>query len=88
MTESPTNLLAAIGGVPVPETDIVVEATDVHKYFGSLHVLKGISMEVRKQETVAVIGPSGSGKTTFIRGINHLDKIPQGRVFVNGPLIG
>jgi polar amino acid transport system ATP-binding protein len=88
MTDSPNDLLAAIGGVPVPATDVVVEATDVHKYFGSLHVLKGISMQVRRQETIVIIGASGSGKTTFIRCINHLEKIQQGRIFVNGHLIG
>ncbi len=88
MTDGSNELLAAIGGVPVPETDVVVEATDVQKYFGSLHVLKGISMQVRRQEAVVVIGASGSGKTTFIRCINHLEKIQQGRIFVNGHLIG
>ena len=88
MTTAPHDLLAAIGGVPVPTTDTVVEATDVHKYFGRLHVLKGISMTVRRQEVVVVIGASGSGKTTFIRCVNHLEKIQQGRIFVNGHLIG
>ena len=45
-------------------------------------------MQVRRQEAVVVIGASGSGKTTFIRCINHLEKIQQGRIFVNGHLIG
>jgi polar amino acid transport system ATP-binding protein len=88
MAETSTDLLAAIGGVPVPATDVVVEATDVHKSFGRLHVLKGVSMEVRRQEAVVIIGASGSGKTTFIRCINHLEKIQSGRIFVNGHLIG
>jgi polar amino acid transport system ATP-binding protein len=51
-------------------------------------VLKGVSLEVRKSETVCIIGPSGSGKTTFIRCINHLEKIDGGRIEVNGHLIG
>ena len=56
-------------------SDVVMHAEDVHKSFGRLEVLKGISLEVEKGETVCVIGPSGSGKTTFIRCINHLEKI-------------
>ena len=85
---APHDLLEAIGGVPRPPTDVVVEARDVHKYFGRLHVLQGISMQVKRQEVVVVIGASGSGKTTFIRCINHLEKIQSGRIFVNGHLIG
>jgi polar amino acid transport system ATP-binding protein len=74
--------------VPRPATDVVVQATDVQKFFGRLHVLKGVSLTVRRQEVVVVIGASGSGKTTFIRCINHLEKIQGGRIFVNGHLIG
>ena len=88
MTEQPQSLLSAIGGVPMPATDVVVEATDVQKWFGKLHVLKGVSMEVKRQEVVVVIGASGSGKTTFIRCVNHLEKIQKGRISVNGHLIG
>jgi polar amino acid transport system ATP-binding protein len=84
----PHDLLGAIGGAPRPPTDVVVEATEIHKYFGRLHVLKGVSMTVKRQEVVVVIGASGSGKTTFIRCINHLEKIQSGRIFVNGHLIG
>jgi polar amino acid transport system ATP-binding protein len=69
-------------------SDVVMHAEDVHKRFGRLEVLKGVSMEVRKGETICVIGPSGSGKTTFIRCVNHLEKIDGGRIEVNGHLIG
>ena len=82
------SILSAIGGVPHPETDTVVEATGVEKWFGKLHVLKGVSLTVRRREVVVICGPSGSGKTTFIRCINHLEKIQKGRIFVNGHLIG
>jgi polar amino acid transport system ATP-binding protein len=82
------NILEAIGGVPKLAGDVVVQATDVEKWFGRLHVLKGVSMTVRQREVVCVIGPSGSGKTTFIRCINHLEKIQGGRIVVNGHLIG
>ncbi|MGZ4381296.1 MAG: amino acid ABC transporter ATP-binding protein [Gaiellaceae bacterium] len=71
-----------------PALDVVVNAVDVQKRFGRLEVLKGISLEVRKRETVCIIGPSGSGKTTFIRCVNHLEKIDGGRIEVNGELIG
>jgi polar amino acid transport system ATP-binding protein len=70
------------------ESAVVMRAEDVHKRFGRLEVLKGVSMEVQKGETICVIGPSGSGKTTFIRCVNHLEKIDGGRIEVNGHLIG
>jgi polar amino acid transport system ATP-binding protein len=88
MVEIANDILAAIGGVPRPSTDVVVEATDVVKWFGRLQVLKGVSMTVKRAEVVVMIGASGSGKTTFIRCINHLEKIQGGRIFVNGHLIG
>ena len=88
MTTVSHDLLGAIGGVPRPETDVVVDARDVNKWFGRLHVLKDVSLQVKRQETVVIIGPSGSGKTTFIRCVNHLEKIQSGRIFVNGHLIG
>ncbi|HET7030894.1 MAG TPA: amino acid ABC transporter ATP-binding protein [Candidatus Limnocylindrales bacterium] len=88
MVEISRDLLGAIGGAPTATADVVVEATDVHKHFGKLHVLKGISMTVRRGEVVVVIGASGSGKTTFLRCINHLEKIQSGRIVVNGHLIG
>jgi polar amino acid transport system ATP-binding protein len=82
------DLLAVVGGPATEAAAVVVEATDVHKYFGRLHVLKGLSLTVERGETVVVIGPSGSGKTTFIRCVNHLEKIQEGRIKVNGNLIG
>jgi polar amino acid transport system ATP-binding protein len=88
MTSPAHDLLDAIGGVPRPETDTVVDARDVNKWFGKLHVLKDVCLQVKRQETVVIIGPSGSGKTTFIRCVNHLEKIQSGRIFVNGHLIG
>jgi polar amino acid transport system ATP-binding protein len=66
----------------------IVRADEVVKRFGRLEVLKGVSLEVQAGETVCIIGPSGSGKTTFIRCINHLEKIDGGRIEVNGRLIG
>jgi polar amino acid transport system ATP-binding protein len=88
VTEHPQNILDAIGGPLTGESEMVVEATDVQKWFGRLHVLKGVSLTVRHKEVVVIAGPSGSGKTTFIRGINHLERIQQGRDLVNGHMIG
>jgi len=66
----------------------IVRAEEVEKYFGRNHVLRSVSLEVQRQEVVCVIGPSGSGKTTFLRCINHLERIDGGRIEVNGHLIG
>jgi polar amino acid transport system ATP-binding protein len=65
-----------------------VKAESVHKRFGRLEVLKGISLEVDPGEVVCIIGASGSGKSTFLRCINHLEKIDAGRLWVDGELVG
>jgi polar amino acid transport system ATP-binding protein len=88
MAQISHDLLGAIGGVPIPATDIVVDAQNVNKWFGKLQVLKDVSLQVKRQDVVVILGPSGSGKTTFIRCINHLERIQNGRIFVNGHLIG
>jgi ABC-type polar amino acid transport system ATPase subunit len=59
----------------------LVRLEDVHKWFGDLHVLKGIDLEVQLKEVVVVIGPSGSGKSTLLRTINLLEEPSSGRVF-------
>jgi polar amino acid transport system ATP-binding protein len=69
-------------------TDAMVRAENVHKRFGRLEVLRGISLEVAPREVLCVIGPSGSGKSTFLRCINHLEPINSGRLYVNGTLVG
>ena len=78
----------ATPNVKLADSNIIVKAEKVNKHFGSLHVLKDISLEVRKNEVVVVIGPSGSGKSTFLRCINHLEKINSGHIYVNGHMIG
>jgi polar amino acid transport system ATP-binding protein len=70
------------------DNTIIVKAENINKYFGSLHVLRDINLEVRKNEVVVIIGPSGSGKSTFLRCINHLENINSGHLFVNGRMIG
>jgi polar amino acid transport system ATP-binding protein len=66
----------------------MVRAESVRKRFGRLEVLKGISLEAGRGEVTCLLGPSGSGKTTFIRCINHLERINAGRLWVDGQLVG
>jgi polar amino acid transport system ATP-binding protein len=66
----------------------MVKAEGVHKRFGRLDVLKGISLEVAPGEVMCLLGPSGSGKSTLLRCINHLEKIDHGRLWVDGNLVG
>ena len=69
-------------------TEPMLKAEQVHKRFGRLEVLKGISLEVARGEVACLLGPSGSGKSTFLRCINHLEKINAGRLWVDGELVG
>jgi polar amino acid transport system ATP-binding protein len=66
----------------------MVEANGIHKYFGHLHVLRGVDLNVRKGEVVVIVGPSGSGKSTFLRSLNHLDAPDQGWVRIDGEQLG
>jgi polar amino acid transport system ATP-binding protein len=66
----------------------MIKAEQVHKRFGRLQVLKGVSLEVQPGEVMCMLGPSGSGKSTFLRCINHLEKIDAGRLWVDGELVG
>ena len=68
--------------------DPIVKVEGIHKSFGRLEVLKGISLEVNQGEVYVLIGPSGSGKSTLLRTINHLEKINAGRIWVDGDLVG
>jgi general L-amino acid transport system ATP-binding protein len=56
----------------------------VHKWFGDFHVLRGISLTMKRQEVVVIFGPSGSGKSTFIRTINRLEDHQRGDIIVDG----
>ena len=66
----------------------MVEAREVHKFFNQTEVLRGVSLNVARGEVVVIIGPSGSGKTTFLRCLNHLEKIQQGSIMIDGENIG
>jgi len=65
---------------PVP----MIELRHVNKHYGDLHVLRDISLSVRKGEVVVIIGPSGSGKSTLCRSINRLETIDSGEIFLEG----
>ena len=65
-----------------------VEISDLHKFFGELHVLRGIDLIVPPGSVTVLIGPSGSGKSTLLRCINELESIDAGRIKVDGDLIG
>ncbi|MBI5419352.1 MAG: amino acid ABC transporter ATP-binding protein [Deltaproteobacteria bacterium] len=60
----------------------------VHKWFGKLHVLNNVNLQVKQGEVVVVCGPSGSGKSTLIRTINELEPINEGRLIVDGMDLG
>jgi polar amino acid transport system ATP-binding protein len=62
----------------------LIEIKNLHKSFGSNHVLRGIDFTVSEGEVVCVIGPSGSGKSTLLRCVNLLDQPQEGQVFVRG----
>jgi len=66
------------------QRDAIIVARDVHKWFGQLHVLRGIDLTVRAGEVVVIFGASGSGKSTFIRTINRLEEHQRGTIVVDG----
>lgn len=67
--------------------DEAIRVTDLHKSFGALEVLKGVSLTAHKGDVVAIVGGSGSGKSTFLRCINFLETPSSGQIAVNGETI-
>ncbi len=66
----------------------MIRVQNLQKWFGGLHVLKGISLEVRTGEKVCIMGPSGSGKSTFLRCLNLLEEPTKGMVLLDGVPVG
>jgi polar amino acid transport system ATP-binding protein len=66
----------------VPEP--IIHIDNVHKYFGRVHALRGVSLDVQVGEVVVILGPSGSGKSTLLRCINHLEVNNSGEIVVDG----
>ena len=62
----------------------IIRINNVHKYFGGIHALQGVSLDVYKGEVVVIIGPSGSGKSTLLRCINRLEQYDEGSIVVEG----
>ena len=62
----------------------MIKTVDLHKSFGELQVLKGVSETIEKGEVVSIIGPSGGGKSTFLRCLNLLEKPERGQIFFEG----
>ncbi len=71
-----------------PDGKPMVKARGVHKFFGDLHVLRGVDLTVKPGEVCVILGPSGSGKSTLLRCINELETISAGRIWVDGELMG
>ena len=65
----------------------MIKVENLHKNFGELEVLKGISCEIKKGEVVSIIGASGSGKSTFIRCLNLLETPSAGKISFNGDVL-
>ena len=66
------------------ETNELIKTVELHKSFGKLHVLKGVSETIHTGETVSIIGPSGGGKSTFLRCLNLLEVPDKGHIFFEG----
>lgn len=62
----------------------IIHIEKVHKHFGGVHALRGVSLNVDKGEVVVIIGPSGSGKSTLLRCINRLEEYDEGKIVVDG----
>lgn len=65
----------------------MIKGTGIHKYFGDLHVLKGVEINVKPGEIVSVVGPSGAGKTTLLQLLGTLDQADKGEILINGVIV-
>ena len=66
----------------------LIQIRGVHKFFGALHVLRGIDLDIANGEVCVIMGPSGSGKSTLLRCLNQLETISAGEIFIDGELLG
>ena len=75
---------AAVASPPSANGDLILELRDIHTYYGAIHALKGISLEVRRGEIVTLLGANGAGKSTTLRSINGLQRPREGSILFNG----
>ena len=68
----------------INQGDTLIKVEDLHKIFGELHAINGVSEEIKKGEVVVIVGPSGSGKSTFLRSLNLLEEPNRGHVYFEG----
>ncbi len=71
-----------------PNPNAMVSIRNLRKHYGDLDVLKGVDLDIEPGEVVCIIGPSGSGKTTLLRCVNFLETYQDGRIYVDGQLVG
>lgn len=64
--------------------ELLIKVEDLHKEFGKLHALNGVSEKIHRGEVIVIVGPSGSGKSTFLRSLNLLEVPSSGRIFFEG----
>jgi polar amino acid transport system ATP-binding protein len=67
--------------------DPIIQIKDIHKRFGKVHALRGVSLDIKRGEVVVIVGPSGSGKSTLLRCINRLEEYDSGKIVVDGILL-
>jgi polar amino acid transport system ATP-binding protein len=67
--------------------DPIIQIKDIHKHFGKVHALRGVSLDIKRGEVVVIVGPSGSGKSTLLRCINRLEEYDSGKIVVDGILL-
>lgn len=68
-------------------TEPIIRVRGLHKYFGPLHVIKGVDLDVMPREVVVIIGPSGGGKSTFLRCLNFLEEPSDGTIEIDGVVV-
>ena len=82
------NSLLQFDSVPeINEVAAMIKTENICKNFGDLKVLKDISLTIAPGEVVCIIGPSGAGKSTFLRSLNHLEKITSGKIYIEDKLL-
>jgi polar amino acid transport system ATP-binding protein len=67
--------------------DPIIQIKDIHKRFGKVHALRGVTLDVKRGEVVVIVGPSGSGKSTLLRCINRLEQYDSGQIIIDGILL-